>query len=219
MKRLVLVLWLAGTAVAAQAQGVDDRFPTPSRNNPSLMTAVRQWLGAESAPAARRARHEAKRDATPESRHEPEPEARQEAKEESKQEPADDAKRDAPPEIKVAAKPDRKRKRDRASVAAAPAATDEPAAAPEEIAPISETPVLLLPTPAVLPSNGCAGSRIISAYYWEGKHTASGARFDPNGLTAAHRTYPFGTRLVVTNPRNGKSSHRRHGGHDRGPCS
>jgi rare lipoprotein A len=49
------------------------------------------------------------------------------------------------------------------------------------------------------------GVRTISAYYAEGKQTASGQRFNPNGLTAAHRTFPFGTRLVVTNPRNGKS--------------
>ena len=53
------------------------------------------------------------------------------------------------------------------------------------------------------PCNG--GVRIISAYYFESTHTASGQRFDPNGLTAAHRTLPFGTRLVVTNPDNGKS--------------
>jgi rare lipoprotein A len=52
---------------------------------------------------------------------------------------------------------------------------------------------------------GCAGQRVISAWYFEGKRTASGARFDPNGLTAAHRTFAFGTRLNVVNPRNGKS--------------
>lgn len=50
-----------------------------------------------------------------------------------------------------------------------------------------------------------SGERIITAYYWEGSHTASGERFNPDGLTAAHRTYPFGTKLMVINPRNGKS--------------
>lgn len=35
--------------------------------------------------------------------------------------------------------------------------------------------------------------------------TAAGARYDPWGLTAAHRTLPFGTRLRVTNTRNGRS--------------
>jgi len=36
-----------------------------------------------------------------------------------------------------------------------------------------------------------------ASVYWEGKHTASGERFRPHGLTAAHRRYPFGTRLLV----------------------
>ena len=49
------------------------------------------------------------------------------------------------------------------------------------------------------------GKRIISAFYWQGQRTASGQRFDPQGITAAHRTLPFGTRLTVTNPRTGKS--------------
>jgi|tagenome__1003787_1003787.scaffolds.fasta_scaffold20845820_2 rare lipoprotein A len=38
-----------------------------------------------------------------------------------------------------------------------------------------------------------------------GKRTASGKRFDFNALTAAHRTLPFGTRVVITNLGNGKS--------------
>jgi rare lipoprotein A len=59
--------------------------------------------------------------------------------------------------------------------------------------------------PRVSDTHGCAGQRVISAWYHEGKRTASGARFDPNGLTAAHRTFAFGTRLTVVNPRNGKS--------------
>lgn len=54
--------------------------------------------------------------------------------------------------------------------------------------------------------DGCnGGQRIISAYYWEGRHTASGEPFNPNGMTAAHRTLPFGTRLTVSNPRTGRS--------------
>jgi rare lipoprotein A len=35
--------------------------------------------------------------------------------------------------------------------------------------------------------------------------TASGQRFDPDKLTAAHRTLPLGTRARVTNLRNGRS--------------
>ena len=35
--------------------------------------------------------------------------------------------------------------------------------------------------------------------------TASGERMNPAAMTAAHRTLPFGTKLRVTNQRNGKS--------------
>ena len=40
---------------------------------------------------------------------------------------------------------------------------------------------------------------------FNGRRTASGEVFDQDGLTAAHRTYPFGTRLRVANPQTGKS--------------
>lgn len=46
---------------------------------------------------------------------------------------------------------------------------------------------------------------VVSSWYQSGKRTASGQRFDPNGLSAAHRTLPFGTKLRLTNPNNGKS--------------
>lgn len=38
-----------------------------------------------------------------------------------------------------------------------------------------------------------------------GRRTASGERYDSNSLTGAHRTLPFGTRVRVTNLRNGRS--------------
>jgi rare lipoprotein A (peptidoglycan hydrolase) len=37
---------------------------------------------------------------------------------------------------------------------------------------------------------------------FDGKKTASGERFDKDGMTAAHRTLPFGTRVRVTNDNN-----------------
>ncbi len=49
------------------------------------------------------------------------------------------------------------------------------------------------------------GSLIYASYYSSGYRTASGERFNPNGYTAAHRSLPFGTRVQVTNPRNGRS--------------
>ena len=47
--------------------------------------------------------------------------------------------------------------------------------------------------------------------------TASGERFAPERLTAAHRTLPFGTMVRVTNMRNGRSVVVRI--NDRGPYS
>jgi rare lipoprotein A len=48
----------------------------------------------------------------------------------------------------------------------------------------------------------------VASYYhnrFNGHKTASGEVFSNNKLTAAHRTYPFGTYLKVTNVANGKS--------------
>src|SRR4030095_601408 len=39
----------------------------------------------------------------------------------------------------------------------------------------------------------------------QGRKTASGEAFDKNGLTAAHKKLPFGTKVKVTNVDNGKS--------------
>jgi rare lipoprotein A len=43
------------------------------------------------------------------------------------------------------------------------------------------------------------------ASFYGGGHTASGESAGRTGLTAAHRTLPFGTSVVVTNTRNGKT--------------
>lgn len=43
------------------------------------------------------------------------------------------------------------------------------------------------------------------ASFYGGGHTASGEVTGPAGLTAAHRTLAFGTRVLVTNIRNGKT--------------
>ena len=40
---------------------------------------------------------------------------------------------------------------------------------------------------------------------FEGRRTASGQVFDSQALTTAHRTLPLGSRIIVTNPANGKS--------------
>lgn len=56
------------------------------------------------------------------------------------------------------------------------------------------------------PDGGHLGTGEASYYGREfmGSRTASGEKFDPNGLIAAHRTIAFGTRVRVTNLSNGK---------------
>lgn len=58
-----------------------------------------------------------------------------------------------------------------------------------------------------VPSSGYEAVGIASWYggKFHGRKTASGAIFDQNGHTAAHRSLPFGTRVRVTNLENGRS--------------
>ncbi|GAA1006833.1 hypothetical protein Aple_091520 [Acrocarpospora pleiomorpha] len=44
-----------------------------------------------------------------------------------------------------------------------------------------------------------------AAYYQEEQTTASGERFNPNALTAAHRSIPMHSKVRVINPTSGKS--------------
>ena len=60
----------------------------------------------------------------------------------------------------------------------------------------------------------------MASYYGNelaGNRTASGERFDPSQLTAAHRSLPFGSKVRVTNTSNGDSVIVRI--NDRGPFS
>ena len=54
-----------------------------------------------------------------------------------------------------------------------------------------------------------------ASWYAMTSKTASGERASPNTMTAAHRTLPFGTKVRVTNQRNGRSVVLRI--NDRGP--
>ena len=57
----------------------------------------------------------------------------------------------------------------------------------------------------VKPSGNCAGQEVLASHYSSGRRTATGERFDPNGNTAAARTWALGTTLTVTNPKNGRT--------------
>jgi rare lipoprotein A len=65
------------------------------------------------------------------------------------------------------------------------------------------------------PAAGGAKGGGLASFYTEGNSTASGEKYDPNELTAAHPSLPFGTKLRVTNTTTGKSVTVRV--NDRGP--
>jgi rare lipoprotein A len=83
------------------------------------------------------------------------------------------------------------------------APTETPAQpGPDHLVPVQPTAKKSPAVPAKLPQTGEA------SWYGadhQGKETASGASFDQAGLTAAHPTLPFGSKIKVTNLTNGKS--------------
>lgn len=67
-----------------------------------------------------------------------------------------------------------------------------------------DPPIEREPETSVLRSLGSG----VASYYgrrFHGRRTANGERFNMRAMTAAHRTLPFGTKVRVTNPRNGRS--------------
>ncbi len=100
-----------------------------------------------------------------------------------------------------------------------------PAAAPAATAAAAAAAAAAKPAMAAAPaaaSTAAAGdvSEGKLAYYgkkFAGRKTASGERFNPNALTMAHKTLPFGSRVKVTNLANKRSVVVRV--NDRGPTS
>lgn len=54
-------------------------------------------------------------------------------------------------------------------------------------------------------STESAAATCKASHYWEDTQTASGQPFNVNAMKAAHKTLPMGTKVRVTNPKNGKS--------------
>jgi rare lipoprotein A len=69
------------------------------------------------------------------------------------------------------------------------------------MAPIRLTLAIVLVPIATYPVHAESGM----AAFYSGGRTASGEVTGPTGLTAAHRTLPFGTKVLVTNVGNGKT--------------
>ena len=69
------------------------------------------------------------------------------------------------------------------------------------------TVVVVLAVSVAIGADPVKGHVGFASYYarsLDGNVTASGGRFDNDALVAAHPTYPFGTRVRVTNLRNGR---------------
>lgn len=65
-----------------------------------------------------------------------------------------------------------------------------------------------IPPPEASSSSSDTFDSGFASYYgdgFDGRKTASGEVFDKSKLTAAHRTLPFGTKVLVTNMKNGRS--------------
>lgn len=80
-----------------------------------------------------------------------------------------------------------------------------PAAGVASVAPTGAAGAQALPAQ---PSASATIEEGVASWYgpgFAGRLTASGEVFDPNELTAAHRTLPFGTRVRVTSVRSGRS--------------
>ena len=60
-------------------------------------------------------------------------------------------------------------------------------------------------TGETLAASGQCGTASWYGPGFNGKKSASGERFNQNAMTAAHKTLPFGTKLKVTNQKNGKT--------------
>ncbi|MBH0112389.1 septal ring lytic transglycosylase RlpA family protein [Novosphingobium sp. YJ-S2-02] len=114
---------------------------------------------------------------------------------------------------------------------AGPVHADASAIAETALAPVSAAPVAAAAAISEATSANAAGALTVSqpvvqalpveaepefeaygkgraSYYgarFAGNPTASGEIFDPEAMTAAHRTLPFGTQVQVTNPANGES--------------
>ena len=92
------------------------------------------------------------------------------------------------------------------------------AQAPDPAAASAPEPTATAPAPVAPASASGATESGKLAWYgrkFAGRKTASGEAYNPNALTMAHKTLPFGTLVKVTNPKNGKSVTLRV--NDRGP--
>jgi rare lipoprotein A len=94
------------------------------------------------------------------------------------------------------------------SLAACTTQTESPQA-PRPASIAQPPPALPAPAPSAPLETSAKASKTVKASYQgsdlAGHPTASGERYNPNGLTAASRTLPIGSTVKVTNPATGRS--------------
>ncbi|MEH0928693.1 septal ring lytic transglycosylase RlpA family protein [Micromonospora sp. CPCC 205558] len=107
------------------------------------------------------------------------------------------------------------------SVSASPSVTASPSATRSQQAASRSKDRTASPKPKPTAKKTTAAAKVLesgscgASFYSDGQLTANGESFNPNALTAAHKTLPFNTKVRVTNPANGKSVTVRI--NDRGP--
>jgi rare lipoprotein A (peptidoglycan hydrolase) len=81
--------------------------------------------------------------------------------------------------------------------------------APPVVPPLNQGQSAAAPNPAtVVPAAGTAALEGLASYYadrYHGRPTSTGETYDKNALTAASKSFPYGTILEVTNPVNGRT--------------
>ncbi|WP_433314823.1 septal ring lytic transglycosylase RlpA family protein [Micromonospora sp. CA-269861] len=107
------------------------------------------------------------------------------------------------------------------SVSASPSVTASPSATRSQQAASRSRERTASPKPKPTAKKTTAAAKVLesgscgASFYSDGQLTANGESFNPDALTAAHKTLPFNTKVRVTNPANGKSVTVRI--NDRGP--
>ncbi|MFI6065571.1 septal ring lytic transglycosylase RlpA family protein [Micromonospora sp. NPDC051227] len=107
------------------------------------------------------------------------------------------------------------------SVSASPSVTASPSATRSQQAASRSKERTSSPKPKPTAKKTTAAAKVLesgscgASFYSDGQLTANGESFNPDALTAAHKTLPFNTKVRVTNPANGKSVTVRI--NDRGP--
>jgi rare lipoprotein A len=96
------------------------------------------------------------------------------------------------------------------NTAATPALADPPSSAAEPVQPAAPQPAAIASTTGGQRVRWLGKEQLGKASFYgpgfTGRRMANGRRFDPRSASVAHRTLPFGTKVLVTHLGNGRSA-------------